>query len=145
MGQFVLPCLMNTNHTTIRVSTRFGLSMDNEQAGIGGDGRTRLTRPCSQARTETGETKIPVQLSTSKFVGKFCTREDVCISLTPLLQIRVQSTYECRSNADVCISLTPLLPILVQHPWAYLINCSLNYYHISPHTRFGEGGGQLDR
>ena len=70
-----------------------------------------------------------------RFVGKFCTREGVCISLTPLLQIRVQRTYECRSNANVCISLTPLLPIRVQRPWVYLINCSLNYYYLSPHTQ----------
>ena len=32
------------------VSTRFSLSMGNEQAGAGRDGRTRLARPDSQAR-----------------------------------------------------------------------------------------------
>ena len=37
------------------VSTRFSLSVENEQAGAGQDGRTRLARPNSQARTRTGK------------------------------------------------------------------------------------------
>ena len=36
-------------------STIFSLSMENEQADTGRDGRTRLTRPNSQARTGTGK------------------------------------------------------------------------------------------
>ena len=36
-----------------RVSTRFSLSMENEQAGSGRNGRTRLARPSSQARMGT--------------------------------------------------------------------------------------------
>ena len=36
------------------LSTRFSLSVENEQADAGRDGRTRLTRPNSQARTGTG-------------------------------------------------------------------------------------------
>ena len=36
-----------------RVSTRFSLSMENEQADAGPDDRTRLARPNSQARTGT--------------------------------------------------------------------------------------------
>ena len=37
------------------LSTRFSLSMENEQAGAGRDDRTRFARPNSQARTETGK------------------------------------------------------------------------------------------
>ena len=37
------------------VSTRFSLSVENEQADAGRDGRTRLARPNSQARTGTAE------------------------------------------------------------------------------------------
>ena len=37
-----------------RVSTRFSLSVGNEQADAGGDGRTRLARPNYHARTKTG-------------------------------------------------------------------------------------------
>ena len=33
------------------VRTRFSLSMENEQAGVGQDDRTRLARPNSQERT----------------------------------------------------------------------------------------------
>ena len=36
------------------VSTRFSLSMENEQADAGRDGQTRLARPSSQAQTGTG-------------------------------------------------------------------------------------------
>ena len=40
--------------------------MENEQADAGRDGRTRLTRPNSQARTGTGKNDFsPVQLTTS--------------------------------------------------------------------------------
>ena len=35
--------------------TRFSLSLENRQADAGRDGRTRLTRPNSQARTGTGK------------------------------------------------------------------------------------------
>ena len=38
-----------------KVSTRFSLSMENEQADAGRDGQTRLARPNSQARTGTGK------------------------------------------------------------------------------------------
>ena len=38
-----------------RVSTRFSLSVEKEQADAGRDGRTRLARPNSQARTGTGK------------------------------------------------------------------------------------------
>ena len=51
------------------VSTRFNLSVENEQADAGRDGRTRLARPNSQARTGTaaGEKNIfPAQLNTSR-------------------------------------------------------------------------------
>ena len=34
-----------------RVNTRFSLSVENEQADAGRDGRTRLAKPNSQART----------------------------------------------------------------------------------------------
>ena len=37
------------------VSTRFSLSMENEQADVGRDGRTRPARPNSQARKKTGK------------------------------------------------------------------------------------------
>ena len=40
---------------TPSVSTRFSLSKENEQARAGRDGRTRLARPSSQARTGTGK------------------------------------------------------------------------------------------
>ena len=36
-------------------STRFGLSMENEQTDAGRDSRTRLARPNTQGRTETGK------------------------------------------------------------------------------------------
>ena len=38
-----------------RVSARFSLSVENEQADAGRHGRTRLARPSFQARAETGE------------------------------------------------------------------------------------------
>ena len=38
-----------------RVSTRFSLDVENEQAGVGRDGQTRLARPNSQARTGQGK------------------------------------------------------------------------------------------
>ena len=38
-----------------QVSTRFSLGVENEQADAGRDGRTRLARPNSQARTGTGK------------------------------------------------------------------------------------------
>ena len=38
-----------------RVSTRFSLSMEDEQADARRDGRTRLAGPDSQARTGTGK------------------------------------------------------------------------------------------
>ena len=38
-----------------RVSTRFSLSVENEQADAGRDSRTRLARPNSRARTGTGK------------------------------------------------------------------------------------------
>ena len=50
------------------VSTRFSMSIENEQADRGRDGRTRLARPNSQARTY-GDREIsifPVQLTTSR-------------------------------------------------------------------------------
>ena len=37
------------------VGTRFSLSVEKEQTDAGRDRRTRLTRPNSQARTETGK------------------------------------------------------------------------------------------
>ena len=37
----------------VTISTRFSLSVKNEQADAGRDGRTRLARPNSQARTGT--------------------------------------------------------------------------------------------
>ena len=40
-----IPCL----------STRFSMSVENEQADAGRDGQTCLARPNSQARTETGK------------------------------------------------------------------------------------------
>ena len=50
-----------------RVSTRFSLSMENEQADAGQDGRTRLARPNSQARTGAGKYSFfLVQLTTSR-------------------------------------------------------------------------------
>ena len=49
------------------VGTRFSLSVENEQADAGRDGRTRLARPNSQARTGTGKYSFfPVQLTTSR-------------------------------------------------------------------------------
>ena len=42
------------------VWTRFSLSMENEQANAGRDGRTRLARPNSHARTGTGEYLFPL-------------------------------------------------------------------------------------
>ena len=50
------------------VSTIFSLSLENEQADAGPDGRTRLARPNSQARTGT-DSKIfnfSVQLTMSR-------------------------------------------------------------------------------
>ena len=48
------------------VSTRFSLRMDNERADAERDGRTRLARSNSQARTRTGKYScFPVQLTTS--------------------------------------------------------------------------------
>ena len=51
--------------------TRFSLSVEIEQANDAGrDGRTRLVRPNSQARTGTGKCSFPpVQLTTSR-IGK---------------------------------------------------------------------------
>ena len=47
--------------------TKFSLSVENEQAGAGRVGRTRLARPNSQARTGTREILIsPVQLNTTR-------------------------------------------------------------------------------
>ena len=50
-----------------RVSTIFSLSLENEQADAGPDGRTRLARLNSQARTRTDSKtfKFSVQLATS--------------------------------------------------------------------------------
>ena len=50
------------------VSTRFSLSGDYEQADAGRDGRTRLVRPNSQARTNVDRIMFifPVQLTTSR-------------------------------------------------------------------------------
>ena len=49
-----------------RVSTRFSLSVENEQADAGRDGRTRLARQKSQARTGKGKQIFsPIQLNTS--------------------------------------------------------------------------------
>ena len=42
-----------------RVSTRFGLSVENEWVGAGRDSRTRLARPDSQTRTGTGTHIVP--------------------------------------------------------------------------------------
>ena len=54
-----------------RLHTRhrfFSLSVKNEQAGAGRDGRIRLARPNSQARTGTGKRfLVPVQLTTSEY------------------------------------------------------------------------------
>ena len=41
------------------MSTRFSLSMENEQADTGRNGRTRLARPNSQARTRTEKYDFP--------------------------------------------------------------------------------------
>ena len=41
-----------------RLSTRFSLSMENEQANAGRDGRTCLARPNSQPRTGTGKCSL---------------------------------------------------------------------------------------
>ena len=41
------------------VSTRFSLSMENEQADTGRGGRTRLARPNAQARTGQGKKYFP--------------------------------------------------------------------------------------
>ena len=47
-------------------STRFSLNIENDQAGAGRDGKTRLPRP-SQARTGTGKYSFfPFQLTTSR-------------------------------------------------------------------------------
>ena len=43
----------------LRVSTRFSLSVGNEQAYAGREGRTRVARPNSQARTGTGNIHFP--------------------------------------------------------------------------------------
>ena len=40
------------------VSTIFNLNVENEQADAGQDGRTRLARPNSQARTGTGKSSF---------------------------------------------------------------------------------------
>ena len=49
------------------VSTRFSLSMENDQDDAGRDGRTRLARPNSQARLGIGEYSFDLfQLTTSK-------------------------------------------------------------------------------
>ena len=48
------------------VSTRFSFTVEKKRADAGRDGRTRLARPSSQARTGTGKkTMFPVQLTTS--------------------------------------------------------------------------------
>ena len=39
----------------VSISTRFRLSVEKKQADGGRDGRTRLARPNSQARTRTGK------------------------------------------------------------------------------------------
>ena len=39
---------------------RFSLTVENERADAGRDGRTRLARPNSQARTETGKSLLSV-------------------------------------------------------------------------------------
>ena len=50
--------------------TRFSLTEENEQADAGRDGRTRVVRPNSQARTEMGRILIfPVQLTTGRIVN----------------------------------------------------------------------------
>ena len=49
------------HRTPPRKSTRLSLSLENEQAAAGPDGRTRLTRPNSQARTGIGR-KILISL-----------------------------------------------------------------------------------
>ena len=43
-----------------RVSTKFSLSVENEQAVAGRDDRTRLARPNSRARTGTGKYYVPL-------------------------------------------------------------------------------------
>ena len=49
------------------MSTRFRLGMENERADAEQDGRSRLARPNSQARTGTGKKHIfSVQLTTSR-------------------------------------------------------------------------------
>ena len=49
-----------------RVSTRFNLSVETEQAAAGRDGRTRLVRPNSQLRKDREIIIFPVQLTTSR-------------------------------------------------------------------------------
>ena len=52
-----------------RVSTRFSLSMENEQAEAGWDGRTRFARPNSQADHEQDWQPYPVDPYSSKCDG----------------------------------------------------------------------------
>ena len=44
-----------TGKNSVSKHTRFGLSLENEQAEVGRDSRTRLVRLNSQARTRTGK------------------------------------------------------------------------------------------
>ena len=86
-------------YTVYTSSTRFSelvsLSVENEQADAGRDGRTHLVTPDSQART--GTTFIfPVQLTTSRV-------DNLTRSIHTLLYVLTIRTYILGSTTPYCI------------------------------------------
>ena len=70
-----------------RVSTRFSLSVKNEKANAGRDGRTCLARPNSQARTGQDNILFPVQLTTSSRIGNLTRLVDTLLLLFVMMSI----------------------------------------------------------
>ena len=96
------------------VSTRFSVSIENEQADTGRDGQTCLTKPNFQARTGTGKF-FPVQLTMNR-IGN--------------LPVDLYSTI-CHDNTYIniyCCSVYPQLPPVIGAPWGYCGHASGIYF-----------------
>ena len=87
------------------MSTRFSVSIENEQADMGRDGQTCLAKPIFQARTGTRKF-FPVQLIMNR-IGN--------------LPVDLYSTI-CDDNTYIhiyCCSVYPQLPPVIGAPWGY--------------------------
>ena len=68
------PMMVNGKNqwTPSRNTITFSLSVENEQADAGQDGRACLTRPNSRARTETGKYSLPCSADREQDYWLFC-------------------------------------------------------------------------